>query len=164
MSRAARAVGLLCGLAAAAFAVHSWAVASTGPGLGADVTIAAVAPGELALSGSGAVLQASGLHPGDGATGSLRLRNITGEPLLVRIRTLASTPELDDALELTATAQGREIAAGSTGDLRRWSTRSVLLGVRRSALLRLSARQRRPAEGLIADVTLEFRARAVARR
>jgi hypothetical protein len=164
-SRAARVAGLACGLAAAALAVHSWAVASTGPALGTDLTIAAVAPGELSLVGSGAVLQSSAMHPGAApVTGTLRIRNITGAPVRVRIRALPSTREADDTLALTATAQGRLIVAGRVGSLRRWSSRHVWIGVHGSALLRLGARLRRPAEGLIADITLEFDARPVRRR
>lgn len=164
-SRAARFAGVACGLAAAALAIHSWAVASTGPALGTDLTIAAAAPGELSLDGSGAVLQASAMRLGSApATGSLRVRNITGAPVHVRLRALPSTREADDVLELTATSRGRPILAGSVGTQRRWSARGLRIGVHGSAVLRFGARLRRPAEGLIADVTLELRARSEARR
>lgn len=166
-TRAARGAGLAGGLAAVAIAVAvgSWAIASTGPALGTDLTVAAVAPGELSLEGSGAVLQASAMRAGAApVTGSLRVRNITGVPVLVRIRALPSTSEADDVLALAATSDGRPIAAGTAGALRRWSSHSLRIGVRESAVLRLGARLRRPAEGLIADVTLEFDARPVTRR
>jgi hypothetical protein len=165
MTRVARGAGIVCGLVVVALALHSWAIASTGPSLGTDLAVAAVAPGELELSGSGPVLRATALRPGDApATGSLRVRNITGDTLRVRIRALPSTGEVDDVLGLRATMRGRTVAAAKAGRWRRWSAYSFRLGVRESAVLRLSARQLRAADGLIADLTLEFDARAVVPR
>jgi hypothetical protein len=121
--------------------------------------VAAVAPGELDVS-SGLVLQASGMHPaGAPATGTLRMRNITGVPVRVRIRALPSTRALDDALELTVDARGRRTT------LRRGrSPVLVTLGVRKAVALPLRARMLRAQQGLIADVALEIEAEPVLRR
>ena len=154
--RLVRAIGLGCGLAVMALAVHSWAIASTGAALGADLGVAAVAPGELQI-GSGLALQAHGLQPGDRpVTGHVRVRNITGVPVRVRIRALPSTRALDGALDLTATARGRRIALRRT-----WSAALFRLGVRESTPLRLRARLLHAAQGLLAAVTLEFDAEPV---
>lgn len=157
--RSIRAIGLACGLIIAALALHSWAIASTGTALGADLGVAAVPPGELEVS-SGLALQATGLQPGAApATGALRVRNISGAPVRVRIRALPSTRALDGALELTATARGRRIVLS-----RSWSTMRVTLGMRKSTTIALRARLTRPAQGLIADVTLELDADTLVRR
>lgn len=162
--RAARAAGLTCGLAASALALHSWAIASTGTTLGADLAVVAVAPGELELEPAGAALRATGLQPGsEPLRGALRMRNLTGAPLRVRIRALPSTRDLDGALELRARARGRTVAAAPVGRLRRWSAGTVAIPVGGRAVLALDARLRRPAPGLIADVTLELRATAARR-
>jgi len=159
---ALRAAGLICGLVVVAVSVRSWMIVPTGSVLGTDVGIVAVAPGELLLSGSGLVLRANRMRPGDAsAKGAVRLRNITGRPLRVRFRTLPSKRALDDVLELTFTAGGQWIGGGSVGALRRWSPRQVWIGVHGSSMLEVRARMRRPAEGLIADVTLEFRSESV---
>lgn len=158
MMRPARASGLAGGLAAFAIALHSWAIASTGSALGADLGVAAVAPGELQVA-SGLALHAAGLAPGGpSAEGALRVRNITGVPVRVRVRALPSTRVLDDALELVATYRGRRIV------LRRAWSDAATLGIRESVSLPLQARLLRPAQGLIADVTLELGADPVPRR
>lgn len=157
--RTARAIGLACGLALFAVALHSWAIASTGSALGTDIGVAAVASGELEVS-SGLLLHAAGLQPGGApATGVTRMRNITGAPVRVRIRALPSTRALDGVLELTATVGGRRIEVGRT-----WSAARIRIGVRRTRSLRLRARLLRPAQGLIADVTLELDADPVIAR
>lgn len=159
MMRPARAIGLACGLAVFAVALHSWAIASTGTALGIDLGVAAVAPGELQVA-SGRALHATGLQPGGpGATGALRVRNITGAPVRVRLRALSSRRALDDVLELTAAHRGRRIVLG-----RAWSDVRITLGVRGSMSLPLSARLLRPAQGLTADVTLELEADPVLAR
>lgn len=158
-SRLACAAGLAVGLAAVAIGLRAWTIRSTGPVLGTDIAVSAVAPGELALSGSGLVMQASGMRLGGRvATGALRMRNITGSALRVRIRALGSTRELDDALALSATSGGRRVAAGPARGLRTWSAGSIRIGMRETATVALRGWLRRPLEGLIADVTLELRA------
>lgn len=151
MMRPARAIGLACGLAVFAVALHSWAIASTGTALGTDLGVAAVAPGELQVA-AGLALHATGLQPGGpGATGALRVRNITGVPVRLRLRALPSTRALDGVLQLTAAHRGRRIPLG-----RAWSDVRITLGVRERMSLPLGARLLRPAQGLIADVTLEL--------
>jgi hypothetical protein len=158
-SLAVRVAGVTCGLVAVAIAVQTWAIGSTGSALGTDLDVVAVAPGELRLDGSGTLLRANRMDPGaTPVTSAVRLRNITGTPLRVRIRVLPSTRDLDRVLMLRFTSDGRRVAAGSAGRMRAWSLGSIWLGVRGSAVLRLAAQMRRPAEGLIADVTLEFHA------
>ena len=156
--RLARAIGLACGLVAFALALLSWAIASTGAALGTDLGVSAVAAGELQV-GPGPVLRANGLQPGAApATGVLRLRNIARVPLRVRMRALPSTRALDGVLALTTRHAGRRIEL-----TRAWTARPFTLGVRESVALPLRARLLRPAQGLIADVTLEVDAVAVTR-
>lgn len=75
------------------------------------------------------------------------------------LRTLPSRRLLDDVLALGATAGGRTIALGRT-----WSAVPVTIGMRESVTIGLRARLRRPAQGLIADVTLELDADPVRAR
>lgn len=163
-SRMLRAAGLICGLAIVAAGVHSWAIASTGAALGADVAITAIAPGELQITPSGYALSATAMHPGQApARGTVRLRNITGRTLHVRFRALPSTRELDGALRLTMAARGRRLHGGTADTLRGWSTRRLSIAVGDSVALELTAAIGRAAPGLIADVALEFDARTVGR-
>jgi hypothetical protein len=163
--RVARGLGLACGLVAVAVALQSWTVASTGAALGTDLGVVAIAPGELELTTSGPVLQTSAMQPGDAAVrGTLALRNITAAPVRVRVRALPSTPVLDDALALRMIVRGRPFARGSAGALRDWSARHITIGVRQTASITVQAWLRRPAQGLIGDITLEFDADPVTRR
>jgi|GEM_PF-3435418 len=163
--RIARGLGVVCGLVAFALALQSWIVTSTGAALGTDLAIAAVAPGELELTTTGPILQTTGMQPGDAlAHGTLRLRNITGAPVRVRIRALPSSRALDDALALRTITRGRPFARGSAGALRDWSMRHLTIGVRQTASIKVQAWLRRPAQGLVADITLEFDADPVTSR
>lgn len=159
MMRPARAIGLAGGLAVFAVALHSWAIASTGTALGTDLGVAAVAPGELQVA-SGLALHATGLQPGEAG----RHRRAAGAQHHGRSRAGAPARAAVEArarrvLELTAAHRGRRIVLG-----RAWSDVRITLGVRGSMSLPLSARLLRPAQGLIADVTLELEADPVLAR
>ena len=87
----ARRLGLAVGLLIALVAVLSWRVDSEGAGLGAELRMTAVPPGELVVEPSSPFLVGRGLQPGgDGATGELRVRNISPRPVEVQVRALPS--------------------------------------------------------------------------
>ncbi len=162
--RAARAAGLVAGVAAFAVLAHSWTVTTAAAGFGTDLVVSAAAPGELEVTPSGELLQAVAMRPGSLAGGVVRVRNITGGPVAVRLRVAPSTPELDDVVDLAVTSGGRRLAVGSAGELRGWSERRLLIGVRDSASLELRAQLRRPTQGLIAEIRLVLDVKAIGRR
>jgi hypothetical protein len=127
----------------------------------------AVPPGELTVESEGTFLAGRALEPGGrDARGKLRLRNVTGSDLRVRLRGLPSNRDLDRLVRVELRAGGHELFRGSLARLRRW-TRPAPLAVRDT--LSVSARAWIPAgagdvEGREADVTVEARARPVEAR
>lgn len=162
--RIARAAGLTLGVTAFAVGVHSWSSSTAAAGFGTDLVIAVAAPGELDVTPSGPILQAVAMRPGSLAGGVLRVRNITGTPVRVRVRAITSTPQLGDAVDLSVTSSGRPIAVGRTASLGRRSTEHVTIAVRDSAPLEVRAQLRRAARGLIGEVRIKLYAEAVGRR
>jgi hypothetical protein len=150
----ARRAGLAVGLVVALAAVLSWRIPAEGARLGADVRFVAVPPGELTLSPSGTFLEARRLEPvGGAAHGRLVLRNITGHTVVVRLRCLPSSRDLDRALRVRI---GRD-PERSLGRLRRW-TGAVRLRRGERRALHVTARLASAAEGSAVDVTVEARA------
>jgi hypothetical protein len=124
----------------------------------------AVPPGELSVESDGAFLTGRRLEPGGSAAhGTLRLRNVTGSDLRVRLRGLPSSHDLDRLVRVELRSGDRALYRGSLAGLRRW-TRATMLDVRDT--LSVSARAWIPEgaggdyEGREADVTVEARARA----
>jgi hypothetical protein len=161
--RIAKAVGLVLGLAVVAGLLGSWRVARGGPVLGTDLHVVAVAPGELTLATGGSLLAARAMRPGAGAvTGSARVRNIAGRPLLVRVRALPSERGLGGALRAEATLGGHRMVLGAMAGMGVWSTRAVRLaaGATQTLALRtwLDPGARDALEGRVLRVALELRA------
>jgi hypothetical protein len=96
----ARRAGLAIGLLLALGAVLSWRVAAEGATVGAEARFLAVPPGELTVAPAGTFVSARQLRPGGAVRGELRLRNITGAPVSVRLRALPSGRDLDRLLRV----------------------------------------------------------------
>jgi hypothetical protein len=153
----ARRAGVALGLMLALGAVLSWRVAAEGPALGAEARFLAVPPGELTVAPDGAFLTARRLRAGGAAaSGRLRLTNITGSPVAVRMRALPSGRDLDRLLRVRVGG----IFAGRLGRLRAWTRPFVMgKGGRRVLDVRvwLPASAVGAAAGAAVDVTVEFR-------
>jgi hypothetical protein len=153
----ARRVGLALGLLVALGAVLSWRVAAEGAAVGAEARFLAVPPGELTVAPSGAFLSARRLRPGGAAArGELRLRNITGTPVSVRVRGLPSGRDLDRLLRVRIGT----VFHGRLRGLRSWTRPFVLgRGERRALPARvwLPASADGAAAGAAVDVTVELR-------
>ena len=159
----ARRIGLAIGLFLALVAVLSWRVPAEGAGLGAEVRMTAMPPGEVMVDPTSPFLVGRRLQPGgEDAAGELRVRNIAPRAVEVQLRVLPSSRDLDRLLRVELTAGGRTLSEGTLAELRSWTTQGVRLedGEQRT----LEARAWLPEgaagdhEGVNLDVTLELRA------
>ena len=153
-----------CGGVAAAVAIVAagWMPASK-QRLGLDLRILANRTGELAVTPTGPVLQANGMEPRDGrsaARGRVKIANETAVPLAVRVRAQSSLRDTDRQLQLRIAVGRTTVFAGTLGALRRWTARSVALGVGQGRTLELRAWLEGESggsfRGRIQDVTLDF--------
>lgn len=153
------------GIVLVAIALAAWRVpAASGP-LGAELRVSAVPAGELTVSRIDPFLVETGLRPtgrAPRAAHTLTLRNVAGRPLGFRMRSVPSGRGLDGVLRIEARVGGHELYTGTLGGLRRW-TRGVfsLASGERSPLAVkawLPSSAARGSEGMIEDVSLEFRA------
>jgi hypothetical protein len=152
-------LGLAVGLLLALAAVWSWQIGG-GPGaLGTDARFTAVPPGELTVEPA-EFLSARSLAPGEEARGDLRVRNIAGAPLTVRLRARPSSRELDRGLWVEVRAVGARGAeplfAGPLGRLRR-ATRPFAIPAGAVRELGWEARAAPGGSGGTADVAVELR-------
>ena len=98
---AVRGAALFLGLAIAFSAVVAWRVPPGEGVLGADVVLAAMPTGELAVDPTGPFLSAAALQPGPeagAATEELALTNITAVPQVVRFHAVPAGKDLQDLL------------------------------------------------------------------
>jgi hypothetical protein len=117
-----RTVGIATGLALAALMVLAFRVPASGQSLGAGVRITAMAPGEVHVPRTDAVLEVAKLTPGGKpARATLPVTNVTRGPLDVRLRARMASHELDRAVRVELRAGGRMLASGTLAGLRRWS-------------------------------------------
>jgi hypothetical protein len=159
----ARRIGLAVGLLVALAAVLSWRVAAEGAGVGAEVRFVAIPPGELTVEPAGTFLAARGLEPGGAATGRLELRNITGTPVVVRLRGLPSSRDLDASLRVELAAGDDVVFRGRLGRLRGWTAPFALARAERRRLvarLWVAPGAGGKVAGAAVDVTVELRAEA----
>jgi hypothetical protein len=117
--RRARLAGLLVGVALAAALVLASRPASGGEAVGAAVGFYANQTGELAVSppGPAKFIDDGGLRPGDSATGSFHVANQTGIRESIRLTATPSAHELDHALEVEMSSDGRTLVHGTLGSL-----------------------------------------------
>ena len=122
-----RTAGVATGLALAVLLVLAFRVPASSQALGAGIRIEADAPGEVHVPTGEAFLSARRLVPGGRATrAELPVRNVTRGPIHVRVRAREGGRELDGALRVELRSEGRRLASGTLGELRRWS-RPVLV-------------------------------------
>jgi hypothetical protein len=155
----ARRIGLALGLLLALAAVLSWRIAAEGAALGADARFVAVPPGELTLEPAGEFLVARGLAPSEASDGRLRVRNITGAPVAVRLRARPSSRDLDRPLAVLVRAGGVTLYRGRLRGLRSWS-RALTIPRGDARTLDVRARLATRAVGAAVEVTVELRAEA----
>jgi hypothetical protein len=154
----AKRAGLAIGLVLALAAILSWRIPAEGAGPGADARFVAVPPGELTLSPAGAFLSARRLEPGGrAARGRLAVSNVSGRPVVVRLRFLPSSRDLDRALHVRIESEGSVAFGGTLGRLRGW-TPVARLARGEARTLQVRAWLASKAEGSAVDVTVEARA------
>ena len=139
IERWARRLGLLAGLAAVAIAVVGWRVPARDGSLGLDIAVELQPTAQLELNPSGSVLTASGMEAGDERAGQVAVRNLTGTTLALRLRAVASIPDLDHVLLVRVSAGGRTLYDGELGGLA-GSSGALLLDSGHSAPLKFDAR------------------------
>jgi hypothetical protein len=160
----ARWIGFGAGVALVAAVLVAHRIPFGRGSLGADVTLIAIPTGEIVIDHPGPFVQINDMRPGStevtGPSGSLRVTNIAGRPIELRLRALPSTTGLNDQLQLRVRAGRDDLLRGPLGALGGWSPLSVYLGTGRSAKLDvvawLPASSGRRYQGVIDDVTLEF--------
>ncbi len=121
-----RAIAFLAGFAVVATLVAGWRVAGGDGQPGADVIVALIPTGEIAVSRTGPFLAATDLRGGDSADGSVAVRNQTAQTVGVSVRTLPSNRDLDALLEVWVEAGDETVFRGPLGALREWSAPFVL--------------------------------------
>ena len=136
----ARIAGLVAGVAAVAIVTAAtWRVPSDPTPLGLDVELRALPSGALSLVGTGRMVRAHGVRPGDAAmTGRVRFRNDTGVTLAVRPRFRPGPRALSEAMRVQIARGSRTIFDGTAADLRRpgrvrtvvWSGATATMTVR----------------------------------
>lgn len=159
-----RVLGLTLGLAAAGTLVAASRIPPGTGALGADVIFASAPTGELAVSPIGPFLSATNLTPAvaEDPAGSLRLTNQTGVDLMVQVRGVPSSADLDQALLVhVATAEGT-LFDGTLGQLRSWSAATLTLASGETVDVEVTTWLAADAagwSGRIADVTMELRSK-----
>jgi hypothetical protein len=120
-TRGARISGCVLGvLLAAAFLIGS-RPAMGGQALGAEVSVTANPTGELSVTPAAPtpVLHERAIKPGEvPVSGTLELRNQTGEALSVQIGALTSAHELDDSLQVEFRSGSEMLRSGPVGGMR----------------------------------------------
>jgi hypothetical protein len=158
MERWPRRLGLLAGLAAAAFAVAGWRVPAHDGSLGLDLSVELQPTAQLEVSPSGSVLSAAGMEAGQRRAGAISVRNVTGTTLAVRVRALPSIHDLDRVLLVRVRSGGEMLYDGSLGGLASRSGALVLRSGRTAGLTfeaRLPAAARDGWRGRIDKVVVE---------
>ncbi len=108
-------------------------------GLHLDVTLTGT--GALAVPATGPLVQVRNLLPGQdrAVEADGEVRNQTGRSMVVRLRAVPSTVEVDELLNLEIFAADRLLYAGTLGRLREWTAESFEIGVGQPQLLRVRA-------------------------
>jgi hypothetical protein len=161
-----RRAGVVAGIAFVALVVVAFRVPGGSGALGADVIVAIAPTGELGVSQPGPFLTVTGLRPGADERSSVTVHNQTDKTLLVGLRALPDSRDLDGVLqvEIRAGNATRPIFTGPLGRLRK----GVSLGTFRTGdRRRLDVRTSLPASlrsgyaGRIETVSLRLRSRVV---
>lgn len=165
-TRAVAALGLVLGIATAALLVSQWRVA---PGSGltrTSVTMIANNTGELAMTPTGAFLRDADISRGP-ARGRFVSANETGSPLWVRLRVLASSPDLGSRLVVTAKAGGALVYHGKLSGFVPWTQQRFRIRPGGRAQVELTVAvapgAQRAIQGRVEQLTVEFGARPASR-
>jgi hypothetical protein len=163
--RLAAPLGILLGVAIAAVALLSWRVPGGERTLGADVRMEALQTGPVGVAPLHAFLSTPSLLPGQAVAGKLALRNQTGVPLMLRLRALPSTRDLDSLLQVRVSAGTHTLYDGGLNGLRTAGSAPLRVASARSAQLQVRAMLpsgvRSGFQGRIVDVTLQIDSRPV---
>jgi hypothetical protein len=108
--RAARAAGLVTGLALAALLVFAMRVPASDQSLGASVRVEVLPPGELDAGDDSVLISAPNLVAGEERRGAVTLRNITAGDVRVHVRKRAHG--LAGAVRLELRAGGQRLRRG----------------------------------------------------
>jgi hypothetical protein len=155
-----RRSGFALGLAAVAVALLTARVPAAPHGLGLDLTVVATAPETVTLRPPGPLFTASGMRAGGkAARGSVTVVNAGDQGERIRLRALLASDDLDAALMIDASADGRRLYRGPLGGLRSAATTPLELGPGDGFVLRVDAWVpvgARGWRGHIEDLTLSF--------
>jgi hypothetical protein len=134
-----RVAAFLAGFAVVATLVVGWRVPGGDGQPGADVVVALAPTGEVAVSRTGPFVTGTDLRGGDGARGRVTVRNQTAQTVRLSIRTLPSSRDLDELLEVSIDAGDQMVFRGPLGALREWSA-PIALGPGEERLLVVEVR------------------------
>jgi hypothetical protein len=159
----ARGIGFLTGLLIATAAIIAWRIPPGTGTLGTDLLVAAAPSGEIQVFSPGPFVTGTGMHPGpesDGPTGSVKIRNITGQTLPVGVKVDMNMADLDSLLWIELRAGEHQVYRGPIGKLRYGNAPSFTLGSGKSATVNvrvwLPTSVETGFEGRIATVDLTF--------
>jgi hypothetical protein len=156
-------VAVTVGVGLCLIALTAWRLPTSGSPPGLDLRLIAVPPGELTVEPTGVIASERGMQAGDPAAGGhLRVVNIGGRPLRVRLIALPSDRGLGGRVRLRAASAGRTLVAGRLSSLADPKGPGLRLPARGSGRIEVSAWMPAGASGYrggILDVTLELRAR-----
>jgi len=161
-----RRAGLVLGLTGAAAVLLAARVPARPHGLGLDLTVVPAPTSQLTLRPGGPILTATGLRAGGGSAGHVTLINPASRTQLLRVRALPSSHDLDRALMVQVTLEGRRLYSGPLGGLR---TPTRPAAIQSGDGLTLQVRVWLPPSaagwrGHIEDLTLSFDSARVAQR
>jgi hypothetical protein len=152
---AVRGAAFVLGLAIVFSAVVAWRVPPGEGTLGADVVVAAMPTGELAVDPTGPFLSAVALQPGPESaadTEELSITNITALTQVVRFRAVPTGTDLKELLWIRIDAGTTDVFRGTLGQLAQTSDRGITIGSGKTRTLQVRA-------WIPADVDEGFRGR-----
>ena len=158
-----RRLAFAVGLTAAALTLASWQTPRAAEQSRIELGVRVNPTGQVGVRPLGRVLHVQALAPGRPARGTAGLRNLTAEPLTVRVRGALANRDLDDVVHVRLAGGRRRLYDGSFGGLRRWTRRGLPLaaGGRRglSVTLSIPRSARGSLVGAGGEISLELSAR-----
>lgn len=113
--------GFAAGAVVALFCLAGWRIEAGSQVPGTDVTIVAAPSPGVTLSVTGPIAHSPSLPSARELTGDLTAFNGSAGAATARARVRGDVADLDDALGVVVSADGRRLLAGRLGDLRSWS-------------------------------------------
>jgi len=159
----ARGIGFLTGLVIATTAIIAWRIPPGNGTLGTDLLVAAVPSGEVQVSAPGPFVSGTAMRPGpesDGPSGSVEVRNITGQTLPIGVKVTVNISDLDSLLWVDLKAGGHRLYRGPVGGLTHGDVPTFTLRSGRSTTIDIRAwlppSVESGYEGRIANLDLTF--------